>query len=69
MITLLELMRGYGVHEKIVGLVERIYNGSMVKFEMDDITTDGARVIMWLCRTVDPYHLSFLTFMSENLGK
>ena len=32
-------MRGYGVHDKIVGLIERIYDGSMVKFSLEDMTT------------------------------
>ena len=29
---LFEVMRCYGVHEKLVRLIERIYDGSMVKF-------------------------------------
>ena len=29
-------MRCYGVHEK---LIERIYDGSMVKFELEKVTT------------------------------
>ena len=29
---LFEVMRGYGVHENIIGLIERIYDVSMVKF-------------------------------------
>ena len=33
---LFELMRCYGVHEKLVRLIEMIYDGSMVKFESDN---------------------------------
>ena len=36
---LFEVMRCYGVHEKVVRLIERIYNGSMVKFELEKVTT------------------------------
>ena len=36
---LFELMRCYGVHENLVRLIERISDGSMVKFELDNITT------------------------------
>ena len=32
-------MRCYGVHEKLVRLIERIYDGSMVKFELEKVTT------------------------------
>ena len=32
-------MRCYGVHEKVVRLIKRIYNGSMVKFELENVTT------------------------------
>ena len=36
---LVEVMRCYGVHEKLVRLMERIYNGSMVKFELENVMT------------------------------
>ena len=36
---LFEVMNGYGVHEKLVRLIERIYDGSMVKFELENVTT------------------------------
>ena len=36
---LFEVMRCYGVHEKLVRLIERIYDGSMVKFEQEKVTT------------------------------
>ena len=32
-------MRGYGVQEKLVDVIERIYDGGMVKFEMEGIRT------------------------------
>ena len=36
---LFEVMRCYGVHDKLVRLIERIYDGSMVKFELENVTT------------------------------
>ena len=36
---LFEVMRGYGVQEKFVDVIERIYDGGMVKFEMEGIRT------------------------------
>ena len=36
---LFKVMRCYGVHEKLVRLIERIYDGSMVKFELENVTT------------------------------
>ena len=36
---LLELMRNYGVHGNLVGLIGRIYNGSMVIFALENMTT------------------------------
>ena len=36
---LFEVMRGYGVHNFLVDVIERIYNGSMVKFELESIMT------------------------------
>ena len=35
---LFEVMRWYGVHEKLVRLIERIYYGTMVKFELVKVT-------------------------------
>ena len=32
-------MRGYGVQEKLVDVIERIYDGGMVKFELEGIMT------------------------------
>ena len=36
---LFEVMRCYVVHEKLVILIQRIYDGSMVKFELEKVTT------------------------------
>ena len=36
---LFELMRCYGVHENLVRLIEIIYKGSIVKFELENVTT------------------------------
>ena len=36
---LFEVMRGYGVQEILVDVIERIYSGSMVKFELESIIT------------------------------
>ena len=40
---LFEVMRCYGVHEKLVRLIERIYNGSLVKFEQEEVTTGSCK--------------------------
>ena len=34
---LFEVMRGYGVQEILVDVIERIYDGSMVKFELESM--------------------------------
>ena len=36
---LFEVMRGYGVQKLLVDVIERIYSGSMVKFELESIMT------------------------------
>ena len=36
---LFEVLRGYGVQEILVDVIERIYSGSMVKFELESIIT------------------------------
>ena len=36
---LFEVMRGYGVQEKLVDVIERIYDGCMVMFELEGIMT------------------------------
>ena len=34
-----EVMKCYGVHENLVNLIGRIFDGSMVKFELENVTT------------------------------
>ena len=41
---LFEVMRCYEVHEKLVRLIERIYHGSMVKFELEKVTTEWCKI-------------------------
>ena len=36
---LFEVMRGYGVQEILVDVIERIYSGRMVKFELESFMT------------------------------
>ena len=36
---LFEVMRGYGVQGKLVDVIERKYDGGMVKFELEGIMT------------------------------
>ena len=36
---LFEVMRGYGVQEKLVVVIDRIYDGGKVKFEVEGIMT------------------------------
>ena len=36
---LFEVMRCHGVHEKLVRMIERFYDGCMVKFELEKVTT------------------------------
>ena len=36
---LLEVIICYGVHEDLVRLIKRIYDGSMVKFELENVST------------------------------
>ena len=40
---LFEVMRCYGVHENLVRLIEGIYDGSMVKFELNNVMTGWCR--------------------------
>ena len=37
--TRFEVLRAYGIHEKMVSLIERVYNGNMVKFELGNVGT------------------------------
>ena len=36
---LFDVMRCYGIHEKLVSLIERIYDGGIVKFQLENVTT------------------------------
>ena len=36
---LLEVMRSYGIHEKLVNVIERVYKDNKVKFELGDVVT------------------------------
>ena len=58
---LFEVMRCYGVHEKLVRLIERIYDGSVVKFEQVKVTTRWCKSDSGV-RKATPCHLSFLTY-------
>ena len=40
---LVEVMRGYGVQEKLVNVIERIYDGGMVKIDLEGIMTGWCR--------------------------
>ena len=77
---LFEVMRGYGVQEILVDVIERIYSGSMVKFELESIMTawcksdsgarqgcplSGVRVTLGRDRDIPCIHYC-LTYMSEN---
>ena len=60
---LFEVMQCYGVHEKLVRLIERIYYGSMVKFELEKVTTGWCKSDTGVRQGC---HFSFLTYMSGN---
>ena len=38
---LFEEMRSYGVHDNLAGLIERIHDGSMVIFKLENMATGG----------------------------
>ena len=40
---LFEIMRDFGVHEKLVSLIERVYQENMVKFELGEVMTGWCR--------------------------
>ena len=61
---LFEVMRFYGVHKKLVRLIERIYDDSMVKFELEKVTTAWCKSDSGVRDA--PCHLSFSTYMSGN---
>ena len=43
---LVDVMRGYIVQEILVDVIERIYNGSMIMFEMGASSMDGSKVTL-----------------------
>ena len=47
---LFEVMRGYGVQGILVDMIERINEGSMVKFKMESIMTGWCK--SWMGQTV-----------------
>ena len=62
---LFEVMRCYGVHEKLVRLIERIYDGSMVKSELEKVTTGWCKSDSG-DRQGYPLSPLLLTYMSGN---
>ena len=58
----------FGVHEKLVRLIERIYNGSMVKFELQNITTGWCKSDSGVRRGCPLSPLLFNIYVRE-LGK
>ena len=38
-----EVLRAYGKHEKFVSLIERVYSGNMVKFELGNVVTEWCK--------------------------
>ena len=62
---LFEVMRGYGVQEIMVDVIERIYSGSMVKFELESIMTAWCKSDSEV-RQGCPHPHYCLTYMSEN---
>ena len=41
--NLFEVLRAYGIHEKFVSLIERVYSGNMVKFELGNVMTEWCK--------------------------
>ena len=41
---LFEVMRAYGEQEKLAGVIERIYDGGIVKFELEGIMTGWCKI-------------------------
>ena len=62
---LFEVMRGYGVQEILVDVIERIYDGSMVKFELESIMNAWCKSDSGVSRDIPCLHYC-LTYMSEN---
>ena len=62
---LFEAMRCYGVHEMLVRLIEIIYDGSMVKFELEKVTSGWYKRDPGV-RQGCPLSPILLTYMSGN---
>ena len=63
-----EVMRCYGVHEKSVRLIERIYDGCMVKFELENVMTGLCKSDSGVRRGFPLSSLPFNIYVRE-LGK
>ena len=59
---LFEVMRGYRVQQILVDVIERIYNGSMIKFEMKSIMTGWCKSVSGV-RQWCPLSALLLTYM------
>ena len=62
---LFEVMRGYGVQEKLVDVIERVYDGGMVKFEMEGIRTGWCRSDSGVRQGCPPSPLLFNIYVRE----
>ena len=40
---LFEVMRSYGIHEKLIRTIERVYEDNKVKFELNEYITDWCK--------------------------
>ena len=65
---LFEVMSRYGVHGKLVRLIERIYDGSMVKFEPEKVTTGWCKSDSRV-RQDCPWSLLLFNIYVTELGK
>ena len=62
---LFEVMRGYGVQEKLVDIIERIYDGGMVKFELEGIITGWCKSDSGVRQGCPLYPLRFNIYVRE----
>ena len=58
-------MRGYGVQLILVDVIEKIYDGSMVKFELENIMTAWCKSDSGV-RQVYPLSTLLFTYILEN---